>query len=143
MARSSQFQEDRRPLASHPDLKPSSTPPKGPFSFLNPTRHHLTHILSRSGSDTDDEPTVPTDAVHFRWTSRNNRKGRHQLDYEPSKDPAHAKYLAPPPTSSPQVVMKVIIRMFISYPVWDISWLVAYIFVWGSIIWIVNALYAT
>jgi len=30
--------------------------------------------------------------------------------------------------------------MFTQYPVWDISWLVAYIFVWGSIVWIINAL---
>lgn len=32
--------------------------------------------------------------------------------------------------------------MLVDYPVYDISWLVAYIFVWGSIIWVINAFFS-
>lgn len=32
--------------------------------------------------------------------------------------------------------------MFTYYPVWDISWLVAYIFTWGSIVWCINAFFS-
>jgi len=32
--------------------------------------------------------------------------------------------------------------MIVKYPVWDVSWWVAFIFTWGSIIWCVNALFS-
>jgi len=32
--------------------------------------------------------------------------------------------------------------MVVKYPVWDVSWWVAYIFTWGSIIWCINALFS-
>lgn len=31
--------------------------------------------------------------------------------------------------------------MMTHYPVWDISWIVAYIFTWGSIVWVLNAMF--
>jgi len=31
--------------------------------------------------------------------------------------------------------------MATQYPVWDVSWLVAYIFTWGSIIWVINGFF--
>lgn len=31
--------------------------------------------------------------------------------------------------------------MLTSYPYWDVSWWVAYIFTWGSIIWVINAFF--
>jgi hypothetical protein len=37
-------------------------------------------------------------------------------------------------------VLKNIRRMFTHYPVYDISWLVAYVFTWGSVVWCINAL---
>jgi hypothetical protein len=88
----------------------------------------------------DGEHEEPADSVEFKWTSRNNRKGRHQLEFTPASDPSTAKYLVPEPTSAPREVFKNIGRMFTDYPVWDISWVVAYIFVWGSIVWVINAL---
>jgi hypothetical protein len=84
--------------------------------------------------------TMPADFVAFKWTSRNNRKGRHQLEFTPAADPANARYEVPEPTNTPRQIARGIARMFTVYPVWDISWLVAYVFTWGSIIWVVNAL---
>lgn len=86
--------------------------------------------------------TTPADAVTFKWTSRNNRKGRHLLEFTPAADPANARYEVPESSSAPRQVARGIWRMFTVYPVWDISWLVAYIFTWGSIIWVINSLYA-
>jgi hypothetical protein len=144
MGRSTTFVESRLPLGSNAQFTASDTPTTGPFGFLNPTRYYLahrpTHALNSPESEVDDEPKVPADAVQFRWSSRNNRKGRHELDYTPAKDPQHAKYLAPESTSSPHEIMKVIIRMFTYYPIWDISWLIAYIFSIGSVVWVINAL---
>jgi hypothetical protein len=144
MGRSNIFAGSRLPLGSNAQFTAANTPTTGPFGFLNPTRHFLVHRPSRvrkePESDGDEETMVPADDVQFRWTSRNNRKGRHELDYTPAKDPQHAKYLAPESTSSPHEIIKVIIRMFTYYPFWDISWLIAYIFSVGSIIWVINAL---
>jgi hypothetical protein len=81
------------------------------------------------------------DKVEYVWSSRNNRKGRHQLQVTPAVDPATAKYLVPDRTNSPRAILQNIGRMFTNYPVWDVSWLVAYVFTWGSVVWVINALY--
>jgi hypothetical protein len=144
MARFRDFADAWLPLKGIRNLKPSPNPTAGPFSFLNPTRYYLAHLPSRASNEADSEidvdEMVPADSVKFRWTSRNNRKGRHELEYTPAADLKTARYLVPEPTSSPREVVKIIIRMFVYYPVWDISWLVAYVFTWGSIIWVINAL---
>jgi hypothetical protein len=89
----------------------------------------------------DEDHEEPADAVQFIWTSRNNRKGRHELGFTPASNPATAKYLVPESTNSPREILKNFGRMITHYPVWDISWVVAYMFVWGSIVWVINALY--
>jgi len=129
------FQDGRSPL--HP--LPSRT--KGPFSFLNPTKAHF-HGDS-SGANTLDGASYHKstkhefrDDVHLKWTSRDNRKGRHTL-VVPKQNTAQA----PRRTSHPQEILKGIWRMVVRYPVWDISWWIAYIFTWGSIIWCINALF--
>ena len=45
-------------------------------------------------------------------------------------------------TSQPSEVLKVVLRMFTYYPVWDISWLIAFIFTWGSIVWCINGFFS-
>jgi hypothetical protein len=84
--------------------------------------------------------TTPADFVAFRWTSRNNRKGRHLLEFTAAADPANARYEVPEPSTAPRQIALGIARMFTIYPVWDISWLVAYVFTWGSIVWVINGL---
>jgi hypothetical protein len=142
LSRAATFVEDRLPLRANDQLKHIISRTGGPIGFLNPTRTRFEPLCEGSESeqneDTDHEE--PADAVQFKWTSRNNRKGRHQLEFIPAADPQRARYLVPERTSSPREILKNISRMFTHYPYWDISWVVAYIFTWGSIVWVINAL---
>jgi hypothetical protein len=142
MGRAHHFAPERQPLRNHPLIDHDKYTPTGPFGFLNPTVHKLAR-RHESGQTDEKEGFVPADSVDFRWTSRNNRKGRHQLEYTPPKDAEDAKnaaFLVPESTSSPQEILKVMWKMLVYYPAWDISWLVAYLFLWGSIVWVINSL---
>jgi hypothetical protein len=153
MGRSSNFAPGRLPshLLANRVLQSSPSGTKGPISFLNPTR--LSFQRRRHGASKDESEPLenssrldesadeqPADDVNFKWTSRNNRKGRHQLEVKNASDPSTASYLTPQSTSKPREVLRTVWRMFVSYPVWDISWIVAYLFEWGSIVWVINAL---
>jgi len=126
---------------------------EGPFGFLNPTR---AHFLYPTASRTDNNITPPesTDSDHeladrpesfepaknvrFLWRSRDNRKGRHALLVQRPAPGEEAHFLAPRRTSHPREVLNNIIRTFTYFPIWDISWLVAFIFTWGSVVWVLN-----
>ncbi|KIW08247.1 uncharacterized protein PV09_01174 [Verruconis gallopava] len=155
--RSRGFASEWEPLRSHSALQLVESRISGPFNFLNPTRAHFKHVQSKDEDDGSNDEVENKDAgremaqpsnkqapaaqVEYRWTSRNNRKGRHQLVTTPAKDLSEAKYLVPEKTSSPRIVLRTIGKMLTHYPYWDISWLVAFIFTWGSIIWVINAFF--
>ena len=84
----------------------------------------------------------PASNIEFKWRSRDNRKGRHQLLVEPAKDLATAKYLVPESTSSLRAIARGMLRMVTQFPYWDISWLVATIFTMGSVIWVINGFFS-
>jgi hypothetical protein len=145
--RSATFTPEREPLQNAQCLQLNSAMTFGPFWFLNPTRARFHHkptghepVEEEPGSSDVTEHERPADKVEFRWTSRNNRKGRHQLDVVLAEDPATAKYYVPEASNSPGEILKNVGRMFTKYPYWDVSWLVAYIFTWGSIVWVLNSL---
>ena len=81
---------------------------------------------------------MPKSRAEYRWTSRNNRKGRHQIVTRPPADPSEAKFIVPKKTNDVATVRRTIGRMLTEYPYYDISWLVAYVFTWGSILWASN-----
>lgn len=83
----------------------------------------------------------PASGVTFKWTSRNNRKGRHAIVVKAS-DAADAGYEVPPFSNTLSEVAKGIWRMFTYYPVWDVSWLTAYTFTIGSIVWVINGFFS-
>ena len=162
LKRSQRFSPLREPLRQLAELERHIAKTSGPFGFLNPTRAHFNHVHTNDknrrsgnghtggidGSSSADEPDFvlhpyerAADKVEYVWTSRNNRKGRHLLEVTLAKDPAQAAYLVPDPTNTLRPILRNIGRMFTKYPVWDVSWLVAYIFTWGSIVWVLNALY--
>ena len=114
----------RDPVAGRDDLKLNESP-TGPFAFLNPTHAKYGFIENIS------QP------VNFRWRSRDNRKGRHALQV-PSEGGANL----PPRTNTTTAVLKGITRMFYRFPVWDISWLVAFIFTLGSVVWVINGCFS-
>ena len=93
----------------------------GPVGFLNPTRAHFSH------SKENAQP-----AVSFLWRSRDSRKGRHPLLIPSSESNL------PRATSHPAEILKTIVRTVTYFPVWDISWLVAFIFTLGSVVWVIN-----
>lgn len=135
----------------HPEHKDVVQPwlgsANGPISFLNPTYLYYTHKAPTSeatseatSKSNDHEHDEYADEVSYKWSSRNNRKGRHQLEVLAADDPSKAKYVVPESTNAPREIIKNIIRMFTCYRYWDISWLVAYMFVLGSAVWIINAL---
>lgn len=80
------------------------------------------------------------EGVNFLWRSRDNRKGRHPLRVQkPLPDSSNNALLgAPRPSSHPREVLKGIVKTFTCFPVWDISWLVAFIFTAGSVVWVCN-----
>jgi hypothetical protein len=97
----------------------------GPLPFLQPTKAYYRH---------DARPDV-----HFKWTSRDNRKGRHAVTVREA--PADSKRTTLPAMSSLRSVLHNVWRMVTYYPVWDISFDVAYVFTLGSVIWVINAFF--
>ncbi|QIW95021.1 hypothetical protein AMS68_000539 [Peltaster fructicola] len=116
---------------------PSKT--RRPISFVNTTRTGFQHVLSdRNFEDTGN--ALQASDIRFKWTSRNNRKGRHALIIKPS-DAESSAYEVPPYTDTLSQVCKGIWLMAVYYPIWDISWLVAYILAWGSLVWLLDAFF--
>jgi hypothetical protein len=158
LKRNQRFSPLREPLRELTGLRRLVSKTCGPFGFLNPTRAHFHHVhtdeengqegIGSSSNANEPEFELPphekaADKVEYVWTSRNNRKGRHLLQVTLARDPATARYLVPDPTNTLRAILRNIGRMFTKYPVWDVSWLVAYIFTWGSIVWVINALYVS
>ncbi|KAK2738017.1 hypothetical protein FQN57_007283 [Myotisia sp. PD_48] len=82
-----------------------------------------------------------TGDVQFKWGSRDNRKGRHTLLITPSKEPGKPTHLIPMRSSSLTAILNGVMRMFTTYPYWDVSYLVAAIFTIGSAVWVINSFF--
>ncbi|KAM3072427.1 hypothetical protein ACMFMG_009228 [Clarireedia jacksonii] len=118
----------------------------GALKFLNPTtrRVPLTYAGSTvNGATTRNDKDVVGKAgdvraadVHRKWRSRDNRKGRHAISVQPS-----ATQSTPGSTSTLRAILRGILRMFTSYPYYDVSYLVAVIFTVGSVVWVINAFF--
>lgn len=136
----------RPPLADHHHLKLHRA--DGPFASLNPTRAHF-GFSTPTSSTTDDTDQAPKDeispdnksqasmhpGIQFLWRSRDNRKGRHRVLIDPSK---RHDTKTPRASSHPKSVLSTTLRTLTYFPVWDISWLVAFIFTMGSVVWVIN-----
>ncbi|EXJ60939.1 hypothetical protein A1O7_05092 [Cladophialophora yegresii CBS 114405] len=79
--------------------------------------------------------------VHFAWRSRDNRKGRHLLQYKPAVevDSTSPLYIVPKKTASVTATLKGIKCMLTCFRYWDISYLVAITFFIASATWILNS----
>lgn len=127
-------QEITHVSSAHLNHTPNDT--TGPFSFLNPTSARFYH---HSKSDSAHKPNGQGH-ISYKWSSGNNRKGRHALIISRA---AHESpdIATPPPSSDVKQILIGVGRMVTRYPYWDISWLIAYGFTWGSIIWVLNAMF--
>ncbi|KAJ5619416.1 hypothetical protein N7510_003400 [Penicillium lagena] len=149
MPRNSQFRSGRDPLGDHPHLTLKKGHVTGPFSFLNPTSARYEHD-QLDAKDVEETPPakIPsasaTKPAHVErlWRSRDNRKGRHALRVDYRVSPDETGYTAPMPTASFKAVARGILRMVTYFPYWDVSWLVAWSFTLGSVIWIINAFFS-
>ncbi|KAF2236838.1 integral membrane protein [Viridothelium virens] len=138
MLRSNTFNPDRQPLRHNTTFTLYQDHTRGPVPFLNPTRARYEQYYNAA------EKTKP--ALTYQWTSRDNRKGRHRLIVPSASDSKATESIpgidAPKPSNSLQSVSHGLWLMCTYYPVWDISFDVAYIFTWGSIVWVINAFFS-
>lgn len=155
----------RQPFAKSGDDNLTLQHAKGPVAFLNPTQRVFSHSAAAApfassaadGAEPVDDSNGDannateagkgrkTDGIHYIWRSRDNRKGRHPLQVQKPRHNASAstQVVAPRPSSHPREVWRGIVRTFTKFPVWDISWLVAFIFTLGSIVWVINVRFTT
>ena len=89
-------------------------------------------------SGTTQTETPPVEHI---WRSRDNRKGRHALRVDYNAPSKGIPLIAPRPTTAIKAIAEGILRMFTTAPIWDVSWLVAFTFVLGSMIWILNSFF--
>jgi hypothetical protein len=118
----------------------------GPFSFLNPTHAEVDLQPSKEPESDPSADKLETNEItngkaSFLWRSRDNRKGRHAVILEDSDDPNYSQDNLFTRTQSLKEVWKGILRMVFQYPYWDISYLVATFFTWGSVVWVINAFF--
>ena len=109
----------------------------GPFKFLNPTKRYLVAEKKTAASPEDAgkkagaKPGGPTPKVVYVWRSRDNRKGRHAVVVDRDAR-EHSGKKVPRPSNTWQQTVGGIVRMFVRYPVWDVSYDVAFVFTIGE-----------
>jgi hypothetical protein len=157
--RNKQFTVDREPLRSNDALQLDHSTVKGPFTFLNPTQASYRHRIHTPTTNLLQNITTPlgtTDVVQpaeaskpptanfeYKWTARDNRKGRHTLvTGSPSVEHPETNVTTPRSTTHWRSILRTIGLMITFYPVWDISWCVAYVFTLGSVLWVLNSFFA-
>lgn len=127
------FKHGRKPLAHLHNVHLIHHKVDGPLKQFNPTQAHF-HVLDEHEKALY---TQSTPEFYGKWKSRDNRKGRHLLKVHADT----AKPGLPKKTNHPAQILRGVARIFTEFPVWDISYLVAVIFTFGSIIWVVNAFF--
>ncbi|KAK1771032.1 hypothetical protein QBC33DRAFT_511827 [Phialemonium atrogriseum] len=131
----------------------------GPLPFFNPTRRTFTlptpaakaaarlgaaapGVGQEPGPEPGPEPAPPTGAYPI-WRSRDNRKGRHALLVAPEHVKPHAgEPAALRATENLAGCREGIWKMFVRYPVWDVSYDVAVVFTLGSAVWVINGFFS-
>ena len=110
---------------------------RGPLPFLNSTRRRIPLSTTDARSvPTADARAPPDDAslgktttrsVYHIWRARDNRKGRHAI----AVTEEYAGKSALRPTNSLVEILKGVGKMFVRFPVWDVSYDVAMIYTIG------------
>jgi hypothetical protein len=112
MERNKAFRPEYEPFRYTDTIRPDQGKIYGPVSFLNSTQAHF--IAQHMEQP---EAQVSTCEHCYKWTARNNRKGRHAL--LSSRYDKISRGM-PPPTNGFKQVVKGIWRMFTFFPVWSV-----------------------
>ncbi|KAJ4305184.1 hypothetical protein N0V90_000715 [Kalmusia sp. IMI 367209] len=131
----------QRTTAAFPFFNPTRALFAPGFADSKPDRLSSSHTPDPTDATNHAAKITPHSAVTYKWTSRNNRKGRHAISIDPDRIPTGAEHTPPRSTTSWQRIASGIWEMFTSFPVWDISYDVAVVFTLGSIIWVINAFF--
>lgn len=137
MPRSQTFHAGRKHLQDQQGPLGSPHHISGPLACCNPTGVH--YPLSTHHPHLD-QGAVAGPHIERLWRSRDNRKGRHALTIQ-QRPPGVAGKRYPRKTIHPFAILQGVLRMFTTFPYWDISFCVAFIFTIGSVIWCVNAFF--
>lgn len=163
LARNRTFNSNHAPLRRTTTLQLDSDRVQGPVSFLNPTRARFTQVQSPTIPGDEDDPTPqpsretadtvpplpsrptgfqpPQPTLTYQWTSRNSRKGRQTLLIT-DRDLDDTGIKPPAPSNTFAQIDATLALMFTCFPIWDISFDVAFLFALGSLIWILNGAFA-
>ena len=149
--RNEAFRSGFEPFEDNEQLDLNNDEVTGPVWFLNPTQATFTYT-ERSGLYMNAEEYEYLQAtrretfgeggeasqVEYKWTSRNNRKGRHSLIIRETEE-SYSNYESPPASRSPKAIAMGIFRMFRYFSIWDVSCLVATAFMSGCVVLVLNA----
>ncbi|KAK9358954.1 hypothetical protein V1504DRAFT_441740 [Lipomyces starkeyi] len=144
MPRSTKFHSFRhQPHHGHRSLRLLHSHVNGPVPCLNPTRARFaydTSEVSPTHTALEVQQTQQQSRrarnISFEWRCRNNRKSRSLLIDEDSR------FLVPQSTASLHHILRNIRLMFTYFPYWDISYLVAFLFTFGSVVWVINGFFS-
>ena len=146
--RNENFSSEDEPFRDNGALQLNDDQINGPLWFLNPTQATFTYtgdtkfLLGSEGAEYTRRRSVgegfDASEIEYKWTARNNRKGRHALVVRqtPMGKP---EYDTPPDSTSRQAVLKGLWRMLRKFSIWDTSYVIAVVFVAGCVVLVLNA----
>lgn len=105
-----------------------------PVSHLNPTRRHIPLedkiLLPETESKAPPHLKRRPGLVNV-WRARDNRKGRHAVAVAPDFE-SHDATSTPIKSNSLRGTLRGLLKMFVRYPVWDVSYNTAILFTIGK-----------
>ena len=117
----------------------------GPSKRLNPTSVHM-HVRwhdDDNGSNETNEPATDSAAskeLALLWRSRDNRKGRGSVAIPNSAYPI--PHNSPPMTLNLEHLAKGIVRMFTTFPYWDMAFWSGWSYSVGSVMFVMDGAFA-
>lgn len=162
LARNRTLQPECEPIRQTTTLRLDSEEVHGPVTFLNPTRARFMQIQPAIPEDDVPSPDpplpiavqldsrglsyrptgckTPQPTLTYQWTSRSSRKGRHTLLIN-ENEIRNTATVVPQPTTDLRQILPNTGRMFTSFPIGDITFDVAFIYLIGSAIWVLNGFF--
>ena len=118
---------------------------KGPSKFLNPTNVRV-HVKWKGDDDesskyASDEERSAGDIFNERaylWRSRDNRKGRNSIAVPTSVGRAPLAPIKDRFMTGLTKILRILARMIISFPYWDMSFWSGWSYTWGSVLFVMD-----